>query len=339
MKRKDSIMSRTFSFVAGLLALTVVGISSAAPQPTTPSPAAKVSLRYKFHPGETIRWQVTHQAQVETMVSGTTQTAETNSQSIKVWRVVKVAADGSATFENLVESVDMRQKLSGRMEVRYNSQTDKTPPAGFEHVARMLGIPITEVTIDRRGQVLDRRSLPTGPAAAGQNPITDKDAPITIVLPEQPVGIGQSWPVTRNVDAPLDTGTVKKIKTLETFTLKSVKNGVATIGVTTQILTPIDDPGIEAQLIQRESSGSVRFDIAAGRMIGQQVDIDKKVLRFRGEASSLQYKTRFTEELLPNEAKAATAVHRLPRPDSSPATNSLPPVEAATVPVAPRHTR
>jgi len=223
-----------------------------------------------------------------------------------------VAADGSATFENLVESVDMRQKLTGRMEVRYNSQTDKTAPAGFEHVARLLGVPITEVTIDARGKVLDRRSLPTGPAAAGQNAITDKDAPITLLLPQEPVAVGQSWSITRNVDAPLDTGTVKKIKTLETFTLKGVKNGVATIAVTTQILTPLDGPGIEAQLIQRESSGVVRFDIAAGRMIGQQTDSDKKVLRFRGEASSLQYTTRFTEELLRGESKTVVPVHRLP---------------------------
>jgi hypothetical protein len=317
---------------AGILALAV-GSTALAAAPT------KVTLRYKFQPGESIRWQVTHQAQVETMVSGTTQTAETTSKSVKVWRVSKVAADGSATFENLVESVDMRQKLSGRMEVRYNSQTDKDPPAGFEHVARLLGVPISEVTIDVRGRVLDRRNLP----GAGRGSITDKDAPITTPLPEKPVAVGQSWTIARDVDAPLDNGTVKKIKTLDTFTLKGVKQGVATIESSTQILTPIDDPGIEAQLIQRESAGTVRFDIAAGRVVGQQIDVDKKVLRFRGEASSLSYKTRFTESLLSGGEKTASIiVTRMPPPEKRPGHDKfgevdreadiLPPVEEAMLP-------
>ena len=37
----------------------------------------KYTLRYKFHPGETIRWEVEHRSNVRTTVSGTTQTAET----------------------------------------------------------------------------------------------------------------------------------------------------------------------------------------------------------------------------------------------------------------------
>ncbi len=75
--------------------------------------------------------------------------------------------------------------------------------------------------------------------------------------------------------------------------------------VATQILTPIHDPAIEAQLIQRESSGTVRFDIEAGRIVRQQMDVDKRVVGFRGEASSLHYLTRFTEELVPSAAKTA----------------------------------
>ena len=55
----------------------------------------------------------------------------------------------------------------------------------------------------------------------------------------------------------------------------------------------MNNPAIEAQIVQREGSGVVRFDIEAGRIIGQQMDVDKHVVGFRGEASSIHYVTRF----------------------------------------------
>ena len=79
---------------------------------------------------------------------------------------------------------------------------------------------------------------------------------------------------------------------------------VATISVESQILTPINDPAIEAQLIQRLSAGTIRFDIAAGRVLSQQLDLDRNVIGFSGTASSMHYVTRFTEQLLKNAPPA-----------------------------------
>ena len=84
---------------------------------------------------------MTHRSNVRTTVSGSTQTAETTSQSVKVWRVKQLRPDGTASFEQLVEDVDMRQQLSGHREVRYNSRKDKEPPHGFNNVAGAVGVP------------------------------------------------------------------------------------------------------------------------------------------------------------------------------------------------------
>ena len=97
-------------------------------------PAAKQSepqeylLRYKFHPGDILRWTVVHRCRIRTSVSATTQTAETTTTSVKVWRVHEVKPDGSVVFDHCVESVDMRHRLSGRDEVHYNSRTDPCAP-------------------------------------------------------------------------------------------------------------------------------------------------------------------------------------------------------------------
>ncbi len=70
-------------------------------------------------------------------------------------------------------------------------------------------------------------------------------------------------------------------------------------------MTPILDPALEAQVLQYETSGNVRFDIERGQILGCQVDVDKSVVGFRGEASSIRYIGRSTEEYLAPPAKVA----------------------------------
>jgi len=266
--------------------------------------APKYTLRYKFHPGQTLRWEVTHQATVRTTASGTSQAAETVSLSVKAWRVTDVKPDGTATFEHRVESVDMRHKLPGRREIRYNSQTDREAPGGFQTIAKSIGVPLAVVTIDARGRVLKRERKVEQP---GQQ----KDGLLAVPLPEEAVAVGHTWSKRYDADVPLDGGGVKKVKTRQTFKLLSVKTGVATIEVATQVLTPNLSPAVQAKLIQQESAGTVKLDVDAGCILAQQMDLDKRVIGFRGDASSLHYLTRFTETLLPEQPAVAS------RPDKA----------------------
>ena len=200
-----------------------------------------------------------HRCRVRTTVGTTTQIADTTSTSGMIWRVGKVQPDGSATFEHLVEWVDMRQKLTGRNEVRYDSRTDLVPPPGFEQLAQSVGLPLSVITLDVQGKVLERKRNPIKAAVAGEGEIT-------VPLPEGPVTVGQQWSQPHDIELSLPKGGVRKIKSRQTFALEGVKTGVATIRVETQILSPVHDPAIEAQLIQYQSSGTVRFDLNAGRI-------------------------------------------------------------------------
>jgi len=253
-------------------------------------------LRYKFSPGETIRWRVVHRSNVRTTVAGTTQRAESVSESDKVWRVEQVMPDGSARFVYSVDDVQMQQRLSGRDELRYDSNTDEKPPVGFENVAQSIGRPLSVVTLSSRGEVIKRERKHKATT------VEDQQNDITIPLPEEAVPVGHRWSTPNEVSVKLDTGGVKQIDTMQTFRLESVKTGVATISVRTTVLTPIDDPAIEAQLTQCAAKGQVRLDIDAGRILSQQLDTDKHVVGFRGEASSLHYQTRFTERLIEDDA-------------------------------------
>ena len=265
-------------------------------QPAVAAGTAKYDLRYKFVAGETVETEVVHQAKVQTTIQGTTQTAESQSTSIKVWKVSDVAADGTATFQHMVARIDMWQRTTGRQEVRYNSQTDQEVPPGYEHVAEAVGVPLATVTMDARGSIKKRKEHRDQPMGVSTQ--------MTMPLPGEPVAIGESWSSPLAIDVTQKDGSLKKVETRQKFTLEKVADGVATIKVDSQILTPVSDPAIEAQLIQRLSQGTVTFDLARGRVVAQQLELDKQVIGFSGPASSMHYVTRFTERLVSPERTA-----------------------------------
>jgi len=263
---------------------------------------AKHLLRYHFKAGEELRWDVVHRKMVRTTYGGSTQATEAVSRSTKCWRVVEVDPEGAATFESIVEDVDMRQKLPGTETISYNSKKDETPPAGFVDAAKRVGRPLARVTLNPRGKTLKRTALM--PEAAL------KETPeLTIPLPEEPVAVGESWRERHEVKLPLENGAIKTILTQQVYTLKGVQTGVATIEVANQVLTPIHSPAIEAKLIERYSRGTVRFDMEAGRILSQQMDLDRRVVGFRGDDSSLHHLTRFTENLIAPKSKGDVAAH------------------------------
>ncbi|MGD9644206.1 MAG: hypothetical protein AB7U73_00750 [Pirellulales bacterium] len=252
-------------------------------------------LRYRFKAGETIRWQVEHRARVTTTVSGSTQTAETISRSLKVWRIKQLAAapQPAVIFEHLVENVEMRQKVTGREEVVYNSATDVVPPAGFEQTAQSVGVVLARVTMDLRGVIVNREG--------GTLTEAEAQSPLTLPLPAEDVPVGHVWYSPSETTVKLSSGQVRVIKLRQRCRLAEVRDGIAKIEVESQVITPIrDEPEIEAQLIQRQSAGELHFDIASGRLLSQRLELDKRVVGFSGEQSSLHYVTRFTEDLVPS---------------------------------------
>ncbi|HVX10970.1 MAG TPA: hypothetical protein VHC22_07315 [Pirellulales bacterium] len=274
--------------------------STTADDKTPPAGTKTYLLRYKFKPRETLRWEVEHRAKIRSTVQGTTQTAETSSSSIKIWKVESVDAEGNATLVYSVERVEMTQKYDGRQETRYNSETDTKAPPGYDKVAEAVGKPLAQLTLNPRGDVINREERYVQAAPMQEN--------VTLPLPENAVAIGEEWTMPADITVTIPEGerkTTRKIKARQLYRLESVDDGMATIRLETQVLTPLNDPQIESQIVQSKANGHVRFDIAAGRIVSQQSDVDEHVSGFQGPASSLHYITRFSEKLLPGSGRAA----------------------------------
>jgi hypothetical protein len=258
-------------------------------------------LGYRFKAGETVRTRVVHLATVETKIKGVAQNTKSRTISTRAWKIREVDALGNITFDNLVERVEMWNSVEGREEVHFDSDADKSPPAEFVSVAASVGKVLASIKIDPQGRILSRTNN-----QAQYNPgIGD----LTVPFPpadKQPIKPGVSWSIADELKLTLDDGSIKKVQTQQQYRLEKVENGVATIAVATTVLTPINDPKLQSQLVQRLQKGMIKFDIDAGRLIHKQFDIDQQVFGFSGGDSFMQYLARLTEEPVKEDVKSAS---------------------------------
>jgi hypothetical protein len=265
------------------------------------SVGSSYKLGYRFKPDETVRTKVVHLATVETKIKGVAQNTKSRTVSTRAWKIREVDAAGNITFDNLVERVEMWNSVEGREEVHFDSDSDKSPPAEFANVAASVGKVLASIKIDPQGRILSRTNN-----QAQYNPgIGD----LTVPFPpadKQPIKAGVTWSIPDELRLPLDDGSIKKVQIQQQYKLQKVENGVATIGVATVVLTPINDPKLKSQLVQREQNGTIKFDIDAGRLIHKQLDIDQQVIGFSGADSVMQYLARLTEEPVKEDVKAAS---------------------------------
>lgn len=252
--------------------------------------AERYHLRYEFSPGEVFRCRVTHLTTVETRIRGEAETAQTRSVSTKAWKILDVDQAGNVTFTHTVEDVSMWQQLADHREIRYDSTSDAQPPDEYRHVAETVGAPLGTITISPSGEILRREN-----ARPQFNPGIGE---LTILLPPEPIQVGHRWSKEDELPIRLNDGRVQRIKMRHVYLLERVQTGVATISTRTEILTPVNDPAVQSQLVQRVKRGKVRFDVDAGRILHQQMDIDETVIGFRGADSLMKYLARLTEEKL-----------------------------------------
>ncbi|MAT68834.1 MAG: hypothetical protein CMJ58_04860 [Planctomycetaceae bacterium] len=281
------------------LLFVVCATATQAPAATRSKPTYK--LAYKFKMGEILRYHVEQATSVRTTIDGTSQENETLSQSTKAWKVTDVLPNGEMEFVHVVEAVKMTNHSPGSASHSYDSESDPTPPPGFEQVAGAIDTPISVIRIAPSGRIVHREKKHPQPNSAD-------DLPMTLELPSEPIAVGGRWSRTYDVATERKNGARLTVRTRRTCRLKSVKHGIAVIEVTYQILTPVD-PYVRSQLVDRLTDGTVRFDIEAGRVVEQDHRVDARVLGFAGKTSSMHFVSRFEEELIETVGNISQASH------------------------------
>mgnify|MGYP001821980541 CR=1 FL=1 len=254
-------------------------------------------LRYSLQTGEQLRFEVTHVAKTKTRVKGSEDVTQVHTTSQRRWDVVN-ANESETTFEHLIDAVEMTQQHGDDDEVRWDSKSNEEPPPAFVVVAEHIGQKLATVTMSPSGKEIKREDHAGSKATLGMGSLT-------LPLPEQPIVVGHSWVVPREVQARTDEGEVKTIKINERYTLDKVKTGVATLSVRSEPITPINEESVRAQVVQQLSNGVIRFDVDNGRMLSKQLDWDETVVGFQGANSMMEYRAKLTETLIDDVERTA----------------------------------
>ena len=293
-----------FSFALTSLVFLLAACLSAgvfAAEVAKPVSGGKYSLRYKFAMGEVLRYDVRHATNTRTTIDESTQQALTQSDSVKAWKVTDVLPSGEIEFVHVVEWIRMSNEAPEQPANKYDSRKDANPPRGFEQAAAAVGVPLSVIRIAGDGEVTFREEKHPQPKPT-------EDMPITLRLPKEPIAVGEKWDHPYDVLAERKSGAKLQVRTRRVCTLREVKSGVAVIDVEYQVLSPVE-PYVSAQLIERMTKGTVRFDIERGRVISQEHNVDKRVLGFASTASSMHFVSRLQEKLLPPTKEVAQASH------------------------------
>ncbi len=259
-------------------------------------------LAYRMKVGQNVRSRVVHLVSMDTKIEGEFESLKSRSVSTRVFQISNVDDQGNMTFVHLVEDAELWQKVTGKEEVRYDSKQNEVVPESYIKVAEAIGKPLATITISPTGTIVRRDD-----AVAQFNPGIGMLLP---QLPQRSVKIGQRWFSMEKVRVRLKSGRVQAIQLRKQYKLEQVQNGLATISVRTQVLTPVNDPKIQSQLMQRLQHGTIKFDLDAGRIYSSKMELDERVIGFRGAASMIHYLSRMTETQVlstgPNRSTASS---------------------------------
>jgi len=253
-------------------------------------------FQYRFTPGLSIRSEVVHLAKMDNKIDSSAQNSNSRTVSQKTWDVTKVE-NGEMTFEYRIVEIDMSQQIGTEEEIRYSSKSKEPAARQFQTAADSIGKVISTVTIDQQGMIV-ARSDETNPPNLGMGDIT-------LPVPTDPIGIGSTWEIPRDLRIQRDDGSLKMVRFRELFRLDKVSAGVASITVRSEMLTPITDPKEEAQVLQQLSNGTIKFDLDAGCMLSKELAWDKAVVGFSGSGSVMDYSARLDENVVKTETVVA----------------------------------
>jgi hypothetical protein len=299
------------------------------PKPATPAatgePAAaaespapeKHRLAYKFLPNQVMHYEVFNETEITTTVKDETETVRNTSESKRHYTVKAVDENtGDGDLELFIDWVHMVASFVNPARARtapveFQSDDPEKHPDQFKDILAMVGTPRATIRFSPAGNVIKvLKGAAAPPPAAKQSSPPPAGPPATdaspesyfLPLPEDPVAVGTTWKDRIDVRLRDDQRNLHKITIQQNYRLAEVKGKQATIELRTVVLTPVDNPAIAGQLIQREVSGSLVFDLERGLVISRETGVDKTVVGPFGPKSSIRARTIYREKLVEEPA-------------------------------------
>lgn len=278
-------------------------------------------LRYKFQPGEFLHYEFQQEMTIEQQVADYKSVNHTVTEQARQFRVLGVDDQQIATLEPMIERMKYTSRQDDKAAVAFDSERDGDQPI-HEKTMLTIGRPLLRMQVTSTGRCLKIQPLAHDvPGLKESAEKLDSRIQFLILLPETPVAVGESW--KEEISVPLllpsangainATSLTQDIKLKRLYQLTSVENGIATISLKTTPLTPINDPKLEFQLLQKLPRTDFQFDLAQGRIVSQVTIIEGAVVGAVGNQSRSSVNSKYTERLMPASTRQAAAPRPLPQ--------------------------
>jgi hypothetical protein len=292
----------------GLLRATLAVLVCAAARPSFGAD----SLRWKFTPGETVKYTMVQETSQGMKAMGQEFKTELNQTVDLHWSVKTVSSEGVAELTQVIDRV--RTKVEGPgTAFEFDSQAEKAPEGPIASVLTPLLKALVgaefSFKMNARGELSDVKvpqklieSLKNaGPAAGGgmfsEEGLKNLISQSSLSLPAEPLEPGKSWDQKSKLPMPM-IGTMIMDKTY-TFKGPSGGDGLYQILLDTKVnLEPAADSNVAVKITAQEGKGEFSFDPGAGRVVKSRIDDRMEMsLSIQGQNLEQVTKTKTTMEL------------------------------------------
>ncbi len=261
-------------------------IAAVRPEPLKPP---EYRLVYKFHVNEDVHMPLSTDSRMVVQKGPATVTTTNQSTVERHFHVESVDADGSAIVQLFIDSVKLTYSFNNGTPITYDTNKKDSPPRGFEKVPESVG-QHGKVRFSPQGKVMAL-------ADASLQPSIDPSESFLDPLPAKPVHVGDEWFDDIKVPVAISRSLNQKITLRRRYTLESVDGDVATIQLRTVEITPIQEPSIRAQLVQRAPEGKITFGLSRGEITSRDLNCNRTETGIMGEGSEIAATTHWKGSL------------------------------------------
>ena len=246
--------------------------------------AGATTLRWKFKPGEVLRYESAQVTESKVKEPNGPEIATTLTLTMDLtWTVKEVDPQGVAAITQTIDRIRTSAKIpNGQFAFDSKESRDATSPAG-PLFKMLVGAefsfklnPQGELSDIKLGDKLLANLKGDGQPAGAQGQFSEAGlknmlVQMGVVLAGKEVNPGDTW--GRKLDIPSgENGETRSVE--QTYTLGQPEAGakpLETINMATKFAPPVVDPNVPVTIKVQEATGQFRFDNAAGRMESSQV--------------------------------------------------------------------
>lgn len=259
-----------------------------------------VNLRYRFQTDQVVRYEVIMNDDYRIQVGEAVDHPYSHQKSRKSYRVKSVQEDGSAILELTIESVAIELFQNGEkhtFDTKPQEGRQKPEEPAFQALEDLVGKPHLQVTVSPQGVISQIRPLVQKDQVPEDPQQTAFD--VLLQLPPDPIPVGGTWKEDFEISVALPNSKLRRpVKVQRQYTLQSVDNNLATIEMRTRILTVLDEPEEQLQLLRRTPQGTIVIDVQRGLLVSKSFTQNNEVTGFQNGPSIMSFKQQQREELV-----------------------------------------